>query len=492
MPRPADRTSVAFTITLLSTTLAEAPVFGALARSEHVRVVSTIAALDEADDGIIVVGPAFADSHSHGVIPLICHRPTVVVCADDDIDATLDAGAIDVLPLDCTMVHLERALRLSGARFVARTRLTTRVDDLRAAIGMLPIGVAGIENDKVIYANPALQALCGQPLLGLSVDALVHPDDRTIWNAPQRPAEIRLSTAADCASPLVEVSAPSVLSTRDGEIQLLTFRDVTEERALAARLHQAERNASLRSVALEIAHEVNNPLAIFSQDLPEMADMVSTWTGPGRDVAEEVLDEMKFAADRIAQSIARLRNAADEVMAVEFGVALDAARAGIQVSDAAQFFYAPLDARTRSIRLDVDAATITPLLSSALTFAATTAASVAVAVQMQGDFLECRCTLGGVDAVLANGTLDGELTPGRLSRVDQAAAKALSVELSIARRARIQLLLDRTADGARLTLRLPCAPQKPPPAPPRADHVGNDVDLFEVIQDAYFGNVASS
>ncbi len=114
-------------------------------------------------------------------------------------------------------------------------------------------------------------------------------------------------------------------------------------------------------------------------------------------------------------------------------------------------------------QLALDPATATPMLSATFSLAAAYANKVDVSVGLQGETAEIYCDLIGSESAALIRKVVGNVSPAQLAMKDCEWASALSVELSIARRAGVQLLcIDRDGD-VRLTIRLPVAPR------PKAD-----------------------
>lgn len=444
---------------LLSTDFSEALAFSALVDREDVVQVHNLDAFEALGPLTpLVVGPHFGHLDSLALLPLVSHHPVVLLCDDAKIDAAFEAGATDILPLDASIESIERAVSMASRRHTRLSRLKTRVDDLRAALAALPVGMVVLEGETIVYENASVAALLdGVSFLGENIETLFHGDDLVIWDTPVRPAELRLRPNRVGDSKIVQVSEVSTLQTRDGNLSLLVIQDVTAERSLTTRLHQAERSSSLQNIALEIAHEVNNPLAIFAQDLPELAALVEeNWNPAEREVIDEILEELSAATNRISGAVTTLRAAANTVEATsELGAVIDAARASASMRTAEQFAFAALSASSHRKALAIDPATATPLLRATFSFAAAYAARVQVNASEHADVCEIECILQGDRSLELARKVAGNLSPAHLTMMDCEWAQALSVELSIARRAGVQLLCIHRDGDVRLTIRAP-------------------------------------
>lgn len=453
------RVTPAFAI--LSTDFSETAAFERFRDREDVAQVRNLDALEALGPATpLVVGPRFGSLDSLALLPLVSHHPVVLLCDDGQLDAAFEAGATDILSLDASTAAIERAVLLAPRRHTRLTRLKTRVDDLRAALAALPVGMVVLEGQTIVYENASVTALLdGASFLGERIESLFHGDDLVIWDTPVRPAELRLRPNVDGVCKIVQVSEVSTLQTRDGNLSLLVMQDVTAERSLTTRLHQAERSSSLQNIALEIAHEVNNPLAIFAQDLPELAALVEeNWDPKARDVVDEILEELSAATNRISGAVTTLRAAANTVEATsELGAVIDAARASAKMRSTDQFTFAALTPSSHRRALAIDPATATPLLRSTFSFAAAYADRVHVQTAEHAGVCEIQCDLAAGHSAELGRKIAGNLSPAHLTMLDCEWAQALSVELSIARRAGVQLLCIQHHGEVRLTIRAPVA-----------------------------------
>lgn len=171
----------------------------------------------------------------------------------------------------------ELALRQSEERF-------------RALIDGAPDGIAILRGSRIAFLNSAAARMLGatspEAALGLPITDFLHPDDAKLaaarigelYGAGARhpdPAEYR-SRTRDGQELFVEISA--IPTEYQGQPAVLAFaRDVTERKAIQARLVEADRLAALGVLSAGIAHEINNPLAylllnleFLSRELPTL------------------------------------------------------------------------------------------------------------------------------------------------------------------------------------------------------------------------------
>ncbi len=153
------------------------------------------------------------------------------------------------------------------------------VESFRALIERAPDAIAVHRDDRFLLVNPMLVKLLAHAsdteLLARSLSDVVYPEEgearRTVHATPHTPSdtvlrrEVRLRGAH---GETITAEIASIAIDFEGGPALLSFaRDVTERRALQARLAQADRLASVGTLAAGIAHEINNPLAYVMLNL---------------------------------------------------------------------------------------------------------------------------------------------------------------------------------------------------------------------------------
>ncbi len=156
----------------------------------------------------------------------------------------------------------EEALRASEAKFRAAFE--------EASIGILITGADG----RIVEFNRALQEMLGYPpeaLRGASIGEIAHPDDAAravaglremVGGERNQYSSEKRYRRRDGRAVLAVVHGAAV---RDGQgrfrFAVSTVEDVTERRAIEARLVLADRLTSLGTLAAGMAHEINNPLS---------------------------------------------------------------------------------------------------------------------------------------------------------------------------------------------------------------------------------------
>ncbi len=203
----------------------------------------------------------------------------------------------------------EAALRQSEARF-------------RTLIEGAPDGIAILRGTRVAFLNTAAVGMFGarsvEDALGVSITDFLHPDDANVAEARIRQlyrtgvhqpeaAEYR-SRSLDGRELSLEIS--TIPTEYQGKPAVLAFaRDVTERKAIQARLVEADRLAALGVLSAGIAHEINNPLAYLllnleylSRELPSLAEDPTQLEG----LMSRVRDAC-HGAERVASIVRDLR-----------------------------------------------------------------------------------------------------------------------------------------------------------------------------------------
>jgi len=163
-------------------------------------------------------------------------------------------------------------------------------ESFRSLIERAPDAIAVHRHGKFVLVNPMLVRLLSYEsdaeLLGRSVEQVLHPDEVLRYRASIAEArqiddsvylqEVRLRGAH---GELLTTEIASINVDFEGGPAVLSFaRDVTERRALEARLAKTNRLASIGTLAAGVAHEINNPLAyvMLNLNLLARADLDAT------------------------------------------------------------------------------------------------------------------------------------------------------------------------------------------------------------------------
>jgi len=208
-----------------------------------------------------------------------------------------------------TRKRSELALRQSEERF-------------RALIDGAPDGIAILRGPQIAFLNAAAARMLGaqspEAALGVPITDFLHPDDaklaaarighlyRTGARHPD-PAEYR-SRSREGQELFVEISA--ILTEYQGKPAVLAFaRDVTERKAIQARLVEADRLAALGVLSAGIAHEINNPLAYLLLNLEFLSrELPSLPSDPSKlDALMVRVRDAFHGAERVASIVRDLR-----------------------------------------------------------------------------------------------------------------------------------------------------------------------------------------
>ncbi len=149
----------------------------------------------------------------------------------------------------------------------------------RALFENLPHGVVVHQMGRIVYVNPAMLKLLAHEraddLIGTLALELMHPDDRATVIARVQ-AAMREGRVAEPREErflrkdgswfLAEVTAMPLVFEGESAI-FAVVRDVSDRLELQRRIMQADRMASLGTLAAGVAHEINTPLSYILHNL---------------------------------------------------------------------------------------------------------------------------------------------------------------------------------------------------------------------------------
>ena len=209
-------------------------------------------------------------------------------------------------------------------RHEASERLRRSESNFRTLIERLPTATFVHRGGAYVYVNSAAVAMLGwdrpSDLIGRSQMEFILPEDQalvhqaiaqTVTSGASATIEARM-TRRDGG--LVTVEGKAVLLDFDGEpTHVVLANDVTERRALFARMAVADRMLSVGTLAAGVAHEINNPLAYVSANLQILAgELPKLLYGDGTprysgEELESVLSDAREGAARVSAIVRDLR-----------------------------------------------------------------------------------------------------------------------------------------------------------------------------------------
>ncbi len=226
-------------------------------------------------------------------------RPYILVVTGrdrpDDLAAVLDAGADDYVAKPARFGLLQTRVRIAERRLAsearhraAREALARSEADFGRVVERSPLGVVAERHGRIVYANAAAGRTFGvaaRELVGTAFVDLAQPEYRHVLerrsarfarsNVPPPPMEMDLRKID--GGVCVVRCIPATTAVFEGERAMFTMlEDITEQRQLQASLQQADRLASVGSMAAGVAHEINNPLAYVVTNLELLQEAVVT------------------------------------------------------------------------------------------------------------------------------------------------------------------------------------------------------------------------
>jgi PAS domain S-box-containing protein len=227
-------------------------------------------------------------------------------------------GTIVPLDVSIAMVTYRGApatvafLRDVTDRVAIESRLRASESRFRTFAEAAPDAILVVHDSKLLYVNPAAATLLGdgrrEVLNGRSLEDLLSADDlptlhervgRISKGEVLRPQEYRVKKP-DGTTVAVEMS--SIPIEFEGRSCLLAFgRDMTERKRMQSRLIQADRLATVGTLATGVAHEINNPLTYVVLHLEKLRISLTRLVPVQEDrkEAERLLSEALEGAERV-------------------------------------------------------------------------------------------------------------------------------------------------------------------------------------------------
>ena len=216
--------------------------------------------------------------------------------------------------------HVACILDLSTRRW-AETALRESEERFRKVVQGAPDGVAILREGAIVYLNERAARMLGlaapEEGYGRRITEFMDPEDaatamrriRRLVETGQQAAEPHEYRSCSIDGRTLTIEISSIPIDLDGERAVLAFaRDVTERKAIQARLAQAERLSALGVLSAGVAHEINNPLAYVVLNLEFMEREL---TKPdGQRAPEQLLERVRQArhgAERVATIVRDLK-----------------------------------------------------------------------------------------------------------------------------------------------------------------------------------------
>jgi PAS domain S-box-containing protein len=168
--------------------------------------------------------------------------------------------------------------------------------DQRDMLAAMPDAVVVLCEQLIHFANDAFVTLCGSALddvRGANMKTFVHPEDWAQFESSmdrQGVFSVRFQRS-DKSVRVVEVSGAGVVAFEGNPSRIFVARDVTENLLSREQYVRDDRLAAIGSLAVGVAHEVNNPLAYVMLNLEILQSEVSTRLG--QEAISEALDGVR-------------------------------------------------------------------------------------------------------------------------------------------------------------------------------------------------------
>lgn len=232
----------------------------------------------------------------------------------DLADDPAHALAVRILPSaagEVTAFLVDRSREQAAA-----AALFAMPETFRRLVEGTPDVVAVHQHGMFVFVNPAMVRILGyddaSELIGTPVLDIVHPADRPVvvqrMRALQRdgiealPIEERFLRKdgtilyAEARAICVELGA--------GPAIVVIARDSTERRRLQAQVRLAERMAAVGRIAVNVAHELNNPLSVVLCNLDTvLADLPTLAAGDAVGEITAMLGEVRAAALQVRRAV---------------------------------------------------------------------------------------------------------------------------------------------------------------------------------------------
>ncbi len=184
--------------------------------------------------------------------------------------------------------------------------LTQAHKDLRDMLRAVPDAFVVLREHCVYFANDAFFAVCGRPVtevIGMDIQTFVHTEDWAQFRSSidgQSVFSTRFQRP-DQSVRVVEISGAGLVAFEGVLSRVFVGRDVTENLLSREQYVRDDRLAAIGSLAVGVAHEVNNPLAYVMLNLETLqAELTSR-------AAQEAISEALDGVRRIRRIVSELR-----------------------------------------------------------------------------------------------------------------------------------------------------------------------------------------
>lgn len=183
---------------------------------------------------------------------------------------------------------------------------------MHAMLASVSDGIIGLDaNDVVVFCNPAAEAMLPTSggAIGRRLVELVADDAAKVLANSGQLHELNL--ARDGVGPVVaEVMLTPTTGANNAVVNVLTIRDITQQRNMQAQLSHAQKLEGIGQLAAGIAHEINTPTQYIGDNIRFLNDSLQPIAA--------ALDELHKATKDATGNTASLARATELMRAVDW------------------------------------------------------------------------------------------------------------------------------------------------------------------------------